>query len=107
MKLRIILSTVALIASATALFGQAFINLNFESTTVPPGTPSGPVNPAMAFPDWTVGVGGTQSPNFTLYNSLTLGSVAQVLIGRIIRSPATHRCKDHTRHFCSSDRVPK
>jgi hypothetical protein len=81
MKLRIILSTVALIASATTLFGQAFTNLNFESTTVPPGSPSGPVNPAMAFPGWTVGFGGTQSPNFTLYNSLTLGSVAQILIG--------------------------
>jgi hypothetical protein len=81
MKLRLILSTVALIASATTLFGQAFTNLNFEATTVPPGSPSGPVDPAMAFPGWTVGVGGTQSPNFTLYNSLTLGSVAQVLIG--------------------------
>jgi hypothetical protein len=84
MKLRLILSTVAVIASTTTLFGQGFINLNFESATVPPTPPGaggGPVNPAMAFPGWTVGFGGPGSPNFTLYNALTLGSVAQVLIG--------------------------
>src|SRR3954452_8813282 len=81
MKLRILLSMVAVIASITTLSGQQFTNLNFESTTVPPGTGGGPVDPAMAYPGWTVGFGGPGSPNFTLYNGLTLGSVAQVLMG--------------------------
>ena len=35
----------------------------------------------MAFPGWTVGFGGPGFPNYTLYNNLTLGSVAQVLVG--------------------------
>jgi hypothetical protein len=84
MKLRIIISTVAVIASTTRLSGQGFINLNFESATVPPtptGTFGNSVDPAMAFPGWTVGFGGPGFPNFTLYNILTLGSVAQVLVG--------------------------
>jgi hypothetical protein len=68
-----------------AAIGQGFINLNFEQATIPP-TPVGqfgaaPADPALAFPGWTMGPSGTSNPNFTLYNNLTLGSVAQVLVG--------------------------
>lgn len=66
-------------------FGQGFVNLDFEEATIAP-TPVGgfgaaPSDPALVFPGWTMGPSGTSNPNFTLYNNLTLGSVAQVLIG--------------------------
>jgi hypothetical protein len=66
-------------------FGQGFVNLDFEQATIAP-TPVGqfgaaPADPALVFPGWTMGPSGTSNPNFTLYNNLTLGSVAQVLIG--------------------------
>jgi hypothetical protein len=66
-------------------YSAAFQNLNFESATIAP-TPVGSygslyADPSMAFPGWTVGTGGTSYPNYTLYNNLTLGSVAQVLVG--------------------------
>lgn len=65
--------------------GQGFINLDFEQATIAP-TPAGQfgsasADPTLAFPGWTMGPGGTTSPNYTLYNNLTLGSVAQVLVG--------------------------
>lgn len=65
--------------------GQGFVNLNFEQARITP-TPVGqygpmPVDPAQAFPGWTMGHDGTYHGNFTLYNNLTLGSVAQVLVG--------------------------
>jgi hypothetical protein len=68
-----------------AAFGQGFVNLNFEQATVAP-TPVGQygsfvADPALAFPGWTMGPDGTEAPNYTIYNNLTLGSVAQVLIG--------------------------
>jgi hypothetical protein len=66
-------------------FGQGFINLDFEQATIAP-TPAGefgaaPADPALVFPGWTMGPGGTFGDNFALYNNLTLGSVAEVLIG--------------------------
>lgn len=63
---------------------QGFVNLDFEDATVSP-TPvngfGGSVDPALAFPGWTVGnsLGGTL--NFVLYNNETLGSPALDLIG--------------------------
>jgi hypothetical protein len=62
-----------------------FQNLDFEQATIPP-TPAGQygtlsADPALAFPGWTMGSSGPGSPNYTLYNNLTLGSVAQVLVG--------------------------
>src|SRR5947208_2513443 len=67
-----------------ACLGAVFHNLDFEEATVLP-TPVGGhgdmVSPALAFPGWGIGTDGTLNPNFTLYNSLTLGSVAQVLVG--------------------------
>lgn len=67
--------------------GGAFQNLNFELTrfTIPPTAVGefGPidVDPALAFPGWTIGTSGTVTANRTLYNNLTVGSVAQVLVG--------------------------
>ncbi len=66
--------------------GQGFINLDFEQAAIAP-TPVGQfgeasADPALAFPGWTMGPSGAlNSNNFTLYNNLTLGSVAQVLVG--------------------------
>ena len=63
-----------------------FQNLDFEQATIAPTAPgqfgSLVADPAAAFPGWTVGPGGTSNPNYTLYNNLTLGSVAEVLVGR-------------------------
>ena len=61
-----------------------FQNLDFEQAMVPPtpdGAFGGPVDPALAFPGWTMGTDGTAIHNVTIYNTLTLGSVAQVLVG--------------------------
>jgi hypothetical protein len=67
-------------AAGRAASGQGFVNLDFEQATIAP-TPVGQfgplfADPARAFPGWTMGSSG-----FTLYNNLTLGSAAQVLIG--------------------------
>src|SRR5205085_1505643 len=65
--------------------GQGFVNLDFEQATIAPteigqfGPPF--ADPAMAFPGWTMGSNGQSFKNYTLYNNLTLGSVAQVLVG--------------------------
>ena len=84
MNLRIAFRVMASLAVAPALWGESFVNLNFESAAVAP-TPRGgfgsTVDPALAFPGWSVGFGGQWFQNYTLYNNLTLGSVAQVLIG--------------------------
>lgn len=61
-----------------------FVNLDFERARVPPTAPGefgSEVDPALAFPGWTVGEGGSFARNYTLYNNLTLGSTAQVLVG--------------------------
>lgn len=73
------------VALAIHARGQGFINLDFEMATIPP-TPVGQygpleADPLLAFPGWTMGSDGSLNPNFTLYNNLTIGSVAQVLIG--------------------------
>lgn len=59
---------------------QGFVNLDFEDATVAP-TPAngfgGTVDPAIAFPGWTV-AGNYLS---VLYNNLTLGGPAVILMG--------------------------
>lgn len=65
--------------------GQGFFNLDFEQATISP-TPvrefgTGPVDPGLVFPGWTMGPDGIGYYNYTLYNTLTFGSVAQVLVG--------------------------
>jgi hypothetical protein len=80
-----VLLALALIGTTPPARAQGFVNLNFEQATIAP-TPLdqyGPLfaNPAEAFPGWTMGTDGTLNPNYTLYNNLTIGSVAQVLIG--------------------------
>jgi hypothetical protein len=70
----------ASLCASVPLFAQGtFQNLDFEQATIEPTAPgqygSLVTDPAMAFPGWTVGSG------YTLYNNLTLGSVAVVLIG--------------------------
>ena len=59
--------------------GQGFVNLDFENANVPP-TPvngyGGDVDPALAFPGWTVT--GAQS---IIYNNRTLGNTMAALIG--------------------------
>ena len=58
--------------------GQGFVNLDFEQATIAP-TPAGgwtyPADPTQAFPGWTVGDG------VVMYNDLSLGSPATVLMG--------------------------
>ncbi len=79
-------SIVFLVASIAAYAQGTFQNLDFEAarglvTPTAVNTYGGTIDPAVAFPSWTVGTDGTLGRNFTLYNDLTLGSVAQVLVG--------------------------
>lgn len=72
-------------AAGQAALGQGFVNLDFEQARIAP-TPVGQygdlfADPALAFPGWTMGPSGTAFRNYTLYNNLTIGSVAQVLVG--------------------------
>jgi len=81
-------SGLALLLIAAGAMGQGtFQNLNFEQARVPP-TPvngyGGQVDPALAFPGWTVGVEWTTTNTyalFTFYNSQALDSPAVDLIG--------------------------
>ncbi|MBS0660587.1 MAG: PEP-CTERM sorting domain-containing protein [Verrucomicrobia bacterium] len=69
----------AIVANAS---GQAFQNLDFEATLLPPSTPAGLVDPALAFPGWTVTNGnGVPFGPAVLFNTYTLGTPAQVLRG--------------------------
>jgi hypothetical protein len=86
MNLRYIASLGAIsFALLQTCVAQNFVNLDFERATIAPTLPGhyGPLvaDPALAFPGWTMGPGGVTYPNYTLYNNLTLGSVAEVLIG--------------------------
>ena len=71
------LAAVSLMLSLPA-FGQGFVNLTFEQATIAP-TPVGgwtyPADPSQCFPGWTVGYG------VVMYNDLSLGSPATVLMG--------------------------
>lgn len=74
-----------LLTAVGSVSGQAFQNLDFEATLVTGATPAGLVDPALAFPGWTVtngnpgGLGG--GGPLVLFNTLTLGTPAQVLRG--------------------------
>lgn len=85
MRIKHVLSVyMVCLALAPGACGQGFVNLDFEQATIPP-TPPGQygttADPSLAFPGWTMGTSGTMFPNYTVYNNLTAGSVAQVLIG--------------------------
>jgi hypothetical protein len=84
MRKGIVCSLLLFLSCAPVLWAQEFQNLDFEEATVP-STPVGSfgsfVDPAAAFPFWTIGPGGSFAPNAVLYNNLTLGSVAEVLVG--------------------------
>ena len=72
----------ALLLTAASGFAQGtFQNLNFEQATIAP-TPIGgsaPADPAQAFPEWTVGGGGS---NLVVgYNALSTGAPAVCLLG--------------------------
>ena len=80
---------VALLVGAASAFGQGtFQNLNFEQARVTPTPVNGygdEVDPALAFPGWTVSAAGigtnTSWRLYTLYNSQTLDSPAVDLFG--------------------------
>lgn len=80
-----LLLSLGLFGLGQTVLAQGFVNLNFERATIAPTPPNqfGTLfaDPAQAFPGWTMGTDGTSNPNYTLYNNLTIGSVAQVLIG--------------------------
>jgi len=68
---------------AQAAFGQSFVNLNFEDATVSPtpiNTPGGDVDPASAFPGWTVG-NSLNGRLYVLYNLSTIGAPSVDLDG--------------------------
>ena len=75
----------ALFLSGGGAFGQGnFQNLDFEQATVPPTPVNGygdRVDPALAFPGWTVSASGNAYALYTLYNNLTLDAPAVDLIG--------------------------
>lgn len=75
---RLILGGCTSLLLATSLAAQSFVNLGFESAVVsptPPGGSGGSVDPTVAFPGWTA------AAPLNLYNNLTIGAPAQILIG--------------------------
>jgi hypothetical protein len=84
---------IAFAAMLPGAFAGEFRNLDFEQATVAP-TPVGQcgwsVDPAMAFPGWTMGPSGTMQPNCTIYNDVTMGSVAEILVGPNYPSAICH-----------------
>ena len=77
---RIFWSVIVSFALSQTLFGQGFVNMDFETASVtatPPGQGGGVVDPALAFPGWSVGGSGT----FVFYNGLSVGAPAVSLIG--------------------------
>ena len=83
-KLISIIFTAALLSLAEAGFAQGFVNLNFEQATVSP-TPAGvygsQVDPAIAFPGWTIGNSGNNGRTYVFYNEASVGSPAVDLMG--------------------------
>ena len=84
-----LVGVLVLLLSAAGAAGQGtFQNLNFEQARVTPTPVNGygdEVDPALAFPGWTVSAAGTGTNTswrlYTLYNSQTLDSPAVDLIG--------------------------
>jgi len=67
-------------------FSQGFVNLDFEQANVPPTAANSStvllqVDPALAFPGWTLGQSTNNYQLFYLYNSSTLDSTAIILVG--------------------------
>jgi hypothetical protein len=64
--------------------GQGFVNLDFEEANVPP-TPTNTfgnlIDPALAFPGWTVLPNNSEYATTTAYNDLSLGDPAVILMG--------------------------
>ena len=82
--LRVIWKIVISFSLLQTVFGQGFVNLDFEDADVPPtpvGTFGGFVDPALAFPGWTVLPNGSTYFTSTAYNDLSLGGPAIVLMG--------------------------
>lgn len=79
-KRRVIWFGAVLFCLLQSVFGQAFLNLDFEHATIPPTIgPRGalyPADPAQTFPGWTVGAGTVVG-----YNSFSIGAPAVSLIG--------------------------
>jgi hypothetical protein len=72
-----IFPVVALLVGNQLGFAQGFVNLDFEAATIAP-IPGGsiyPADPAQCFPGWTIGYG------VVMYNDLSLGAPATVLMG--------------------------
>jgi hypothetical protein len=71
-----------LVCSApTCLFGQAFVNLDFESATVVPVTTpfARTIDAALAFPGWSIVTGGTTN-GFVFNNDVTLTPYASAAL---------------------------
>ena len=81
---RVIWLVVVSFALLLTVSGQGFVNLNFENAHVPPtpvGTYGNFVDPALAFPGWTVLPNGSTYPTSTFYNDLSLGGPGIGLMG--------------------------
>jgi hypothetical protein len=83
-----------LLAIESAGFSQGFINLDFEQAQVPPtptNTLGSEVDPALAFPGWTVLPNGTTFATSTAYNDLSLGGPAVILMGPLFPNAPGYR----------------
>jgi hypothetical protein len=74
------------VALPSQCFSQGFVNLDFEQANVPPTAANShpillQVDPASAFPGWTLGQSTNNYQLFVLYNSTTLDSTAVILVG--------------------------
>jgi hypothetical protein len=67
-------------APSLSLAQGAFVNLDFESTTLSPDGPPGSVPISSGLPGWSAVIGGTPQSTI-LYNNGTLGTSAIALLG--------------------------
>jgi hypothetical protein len=85
MKLIRLLSLVVVsLAFTVNLFGQGFVNLNFENTTITPGVFPGGTRYVATVPGWTWSPAGNfvnGDPNSVAYNDIALDSPAVTLHG--------------------------
>src|SRR5258708_15413660 len=68
------------ITSGVDSTAQSFVNLNFESTTLPPDGPPSTVPTAIGLPGWVAFIAGTPQSTI-LYNEGTLGNSSIALLG--------------------------
>jgi hypothetical protein len=79
-NLNLAFSILLFLSGSIDLFGQGFLNLNFESTSLSPNGPPGTVSIGLGLPSWGASIGGLPQSTI-LYNNGTLGASSVAILG--------------------------